>query len=346
MNDLITKLNARLRWVQYTGSLTHLPMIPNVPHCGHVSHRLMEEILSLLEKVIPFFVSPEPLITKSLNTGSRVLENEFPDHYPPFSKNRRQSGDQSCVLLQEEHTAAFVLRPNHSAFPHWEPFIESANAVLDRLIWLPYSHARNVSETRTESRSSFSSDLVQNDERQEYLGLPEASFYEWGSSNADHSSDDQTYFLEIYQQQIINSFLRNPWPQPIEAVYLHTRHPRYDTALYRAMDPGENDYVGIIFPSFAEQEAFHRENGLSPCSGLIEPSIIGGLFYRSSAVLQPGEEVRAFPEVTFPNVLKTELLRQIADDHPSQMMYPPQGIRGIFTETHCAVFRFLETSPS
>ena len=113
MNDLITKLNARLRWVQYTGSLTHLPMIPNVPHCGHVSHRLMEEILSLLEKVIPFFVSPEPLITKSLNTGSRVLENEFPDYYPPFSKNRRQSGDQSCVLLQEEHTAAFVLRPNH-----------------------------------------------------------------------------------------------------------------------------------------------------------------------------------------------------------------------------------------
>lgn len=347
MNDLITKLNARLRWVQYTGSLTHLPMIPNVPHCGHVSHRLMEEILSLLEKVIPFFVSPDPFITKSLTTLSRQIKNQFPDYCPPFSKNHRRSAeDQICTVLQEEQTAAFVLRPNNSVLPHWEPFIQSANAVLDRLIWLPYSHARIVSETHFESRSSFSSDLTQTDEKEESLGLPSAVFHEWGFSNSDLSSDDQTYFLANYQQQIVNSFLRNLWSRPIEIVYFYTRHPNYETALYRAMDPGENDYVGIVFPSFAEQEAFHRENSCSPTGGLIEPSITGGVWHRSSVVLQPGEEVRAFPEVTFPNVLKTELLRQIAEDRPSQMMYPPQGIRGIFTETHCAVFRFLETSPS
>lgn len=348
MNNLITKLNTRLRWVQYIGNLTHLPMIPNVPETGHVSYRLMAEILSLLENLIPFFVSPEPSVTKSLTTLSRELRNQFPEYCPSFSKNQRLSryANQACVMLQEEHPEAFVVRPNNSVLQQWDPFAAGVNAILERLIWFPYSHARNVSETHTETRSHFSSDVVENESRDEYFGLPVSAFYERGTSNSDNLYDDRTFFIDTYQQDISNSFLLNPWPRSIEVVYFHTRHPQYETALYRAMDPGENDYVGIVFPSFAEQEAFHRENNQSPTSGLIEPSITGGLWHRSSVVLQPGEEVRAFPEVTFPTILKTELLRQIAEDHPSQMLYPPQGIRGIFTETHCAVFRFLETSPS
>lgn len=346
LQTVVQKINQRNRWLQLYRKLQFFDLLPEPIGLGHVSYALMECIQSTAFALSALFVDYPPQITQDVwLSDGRVLEDQLPSYFSSFTTRQKLNGNHElCVPIQEAFTQAMVHPANNTVPDQWLSFLEAVNALLDRLLYLPYSFARRVEEIHSESRLGPESEVEEENSQTEETELfPFAHFKELGATSYLNQSDDASWFLYAYESQITNSWLTNPFNLPIEVHCFYSIVPDYETALYYSMDPGENDYSGIVYPSLEEQMRIHASTSLPPSASMIAPTIEGATWRELVATVQSRSEVQAFPTMTRQSTLKEELLRLISPPYsPSTYPTPPQGIRGKAYQPHCACFRFLD----